>query len=219
MLAFCLLPFYFCLISHAMKKIVCPRCGAVNLEKFLSFPNCAGCAARLPQDDRAPSDVLWRRPLRVWLWVILAGGGAIGALGAAAWFQAEPPQFSQLLVYVQAPREVVVGRTFRCRLTLDEVQESSSLRRFGNVRVRLPNSSDAVFDVVAITPVPDSKINLGAARYYQFRSLPVGSILALDLRARQVGQHKLSIIVHADDYYSANLQNPVRAVRKSAPRK
>ncbi|MDF2440012.1 MAG: hypothetical protein JWN98_996, partial [Abditibacteriota bacterium] len=135
-----------------MKKIVCPRCGAVNLEKFLSFPNCAGCAARLPYQESTPPEPFWRRPLRVWLWVILAGGAAIGALGAAAWLQTEPPRFAQILVYGHVPGRVTVGRTFHCRLTLDEVFDSSPSHRFRNVRVRVPYSPDAIFEVVAVTP-------------------------------------------------------------------
>lgn len=205
-----------------MKKIVCPQCGAVNLEKFISFPNCAGCATRLPQDESVRPDPFWRRPLRVWLWVVLTGGAAIGALGAAAWFQTEPPRFAQLMVYGQAPRRVTVGRAFVCRLTLDEIFDSSPSRRFRNVRVRLPNSSDDAFEVMAIAPPSDEKITLGIARYFQFRSLPNGSVLALTLRAREVGEHRLSVIVHADAHYSAQYRSvlivlPRRKTPGSAP--
>lgn len=200
-----------------MKKIVCPRCGAVNLEKFLSFPNCAGCATRLPQDKTPPIDPFWRRPLRLWLWLVLVGGVAIGALGGAAWFQTEPPQFAQLLVYGRVPNPVTVGRTFVCRLTLDEVFDSSPSRRFRNVRVRLPSSPDAIFDVLSMTPAPDQKINLGVARYFQFRELGNGSTLALTLRTRQAGEHRLSIVVHADAHYSAHYRSTVTVQARRNP--
>jgi len=60
----------------SVKKIVCPRCGAVNLEKFVTFPHCAGCSALLPLWGDAPARAgasLLRRPLRVGFWMSLVG--------------------------------------------------------------------------------------------------------------------------------------------------
>jgi hypothetical protein len=202
-----------------VKKIVCPRCGAINLEKFITFPHCAGCNALLPVVQSTPRQTFWSRRLSATLWVGLLGGAGLSVLaGVVFYFQSATGEFGQLLVYGQIPRRAVLQRAFVCHLTLDTIASSTSLSpgRLRNVRVRLPHRIDEAFGISNVQPKPDSEVVSGAGRYLIFDSLPVDTTLQIGLRPRLVGRQRLMVTVHANEHYSANLNAAITVERPAA---
>jgi hypothetical protein len=197
---------------EGVKKIVCPRCGTINLEKFVTFPNCAGCNALLPSAKDVPHDPFWRRRVSGWIWAGLLGGAGLGVLaGVVFYFQASSAEFGQLLVYGQAPRRVTLQQTFTCQLTLDTLSASKALssRHLRNVRLRLPHKMDGAFDVFSVAPPPDDVTISGIGRYYHFENLPLDSIIKISLRSRLLGRQRLAITIHADAHLSARYQTTI----------
>jgi hypothetical protein len=211
-----------------VKKIVCPRCGAINLEKFVTYPNCAGCNALLPVAKAPVPDPFWRRRVSGWIWATLLGGAGLSVLAAVVfYFQSSVSEFGQLLIYGSAPRRVAWQQTFVCQITLDTINEgaSPSSGRLNNVRMRLPHRTDRAFEVIRIDPAADGETVSGAGHYFNFESLPVDSPIKISLRPLLAGRQNIAITVHADSHYSAqysvvvNVQKPPRKVVPRQPAK
>lgn len=184
-----------------MQKIRCPRCGVVNLEKFLSYPHCAGCGSTLPTPDAAPT-LFWKRSFGAWLWVPLIGGALIALVGAASFLAPSSSDESRLLVYGNAVRRINVEQTVVLSMTLDAIAQSRSQRRtdLQNVKLRLPQALFADFAFVSLDPSPDETFQTNGGRYFQYTSLPRETTLQLRLYARHPGRRRVRVDFYADEH-------------------
>lgn len=170
-----------------MKKIVCPQCGLVNLEKFVSFPHCAACGARLPTPESPPARwrTLWKRPVKT-LYVALTVGAGLGALAlGVVSLSRETRQRSgrPFVVYARIPRELAPGKVGVASFTLDSAEENPDAR-FQGVQFNLSRETLREIIVVSFQPAPNLSELRGHTRYYIWESLPRGSALRLSFKPR-----------------------------------
>jgi hypothetical protein len=185
-----------------MKKIRCPRCGVINLEKFVTYPHCAGCGSMLPQlPEEAEHLPVWRRPLGPLLWVTAIAGAVVALVVAATMFERTPVEAGKLMVYGRAARNIRTDSELAIYLTLDPVdseptQQNETLK---DVSLRLSREILENFEFVSLAPPPDSVLRSGTGRYLEYVSLPRDTQLELTLRPRQPGVHTISIAIYARD--------------------
>ena len=184
-----------------MQKIRCPRCGVVNLEKFVTYPQCAGCGSTLPSPRESPLP-FWRRPLGASLWVSVIGIAMVGIVIATSFLSSPPENEAQLVIYGNMPQRVQLQQTVIINLTIDAVGESSSQQRalLQNVKVRLPRTLFKKFAFVSLEPKPDTITSTTDGRYFQYDFLPRETTLKLRLYARSIGQQRARAAVYADDH-------------------
>jgi hypothetical protein len=193
-----------------MKKIVCPHCGAINLEKFLTFPHCAGCSALLPALAPPTHIPFWRRPLRVWLGVILLGTATLGLLAAASIFAIGLDEPSHLMVYAttRPPRRDGIAT---CRFWLEPfAAQGNSTRSLRGVSIRLPRGFERSFEILSVQPAPDSLEKSGGALNYKYRRWPVEQVWEMRVRLRRRCPQHLSIAVGAERFYTELYQATVQ---------
>jgi len=184
-----------------MQKIRCPRCGVVNLEKFVTFPQCVGCGSTLPVPSASPTP-FWRRPLGAFLWVSVIGVALIGLVIAASFLSTPVENEAQLIVYGSAPRRVKVQQTVVVKMTIDGVRENRLQQRapLQNVKLRLPRTLFNKFAFVSLDPKPDVVSTTAGGRYFHYNSLPRQTTLKLRLYARSGGQHRAQAAIYSDTY-------------------
>ena len=184
-----------------MQKIRCPRCGVVNLEKFLTYPQCAGCGGTLPVPKTSAAP-FWKRPLGVLWWIPLIGGAIIGLVVAASFLTVPVEDNARILIYGNASRRVVVNQTVVVTMTLDAVAETRAQRRapLQNVKLRLPRSLFKNFAFVSLDPQPDEVLMTSGGRYLQYRELPREAALRLRLYALHPGRYRVQTDFYADEH-------------------
>lgn len=168
-----------------MKKVVCARCGLVNLDKFVSFPHCAACGALLPQEAPPKWRAIWRRPVRPLYWMLAVGSG-LAMLGLAIASIAREARVSgskPLLVYTQIPRDINSGQNVTAQFTLDSALENPDAK-FERVSLRISPETQRDFLIIAIKPPATSSEMRGLGRYYLWDELPRNTALQLTLRPR-----------------------------------
>lgn len=184
-----------------MKKIVCPHCGVVNLEKFVTFPHCAGCSALLPQAREPQRASIWRRPLRAGFWVSLVGLALAGAV-ALSFSASEPGEPQQLIVYAQLPRHARLGQVLVCRMGLESVRsdgrEPLVLRE---VSWQLARSVEREWSIVGISPAPDLQERRPGQAASVYHRWPVEERWVVRLRPRARGRRPLAILASASDHF------------------
>jgi len=186
-----------------MKKIRCPRCGVINLEKFVTFPHCAGCGSILPQvAEVAEALPVWRRPLGPLLWVSVLAGAVAGLVVTATMFESAPVEPGPVLVYGRAARNLYMGNELTISLTLDTSDgipghENDELK---DVSLRLSRDTLEKFDFVSLSPSPDTVLRSGTGRYLQYSSLSRDTQMELTLRPREVGTHAIVVNIYALDH-------------------
>lgn len=192
-----------------MKKIVCPRCGVVNLDKFVTFPHCAGCSALLPGAREPQRASIWRRPLRAGFWASLVGIALAGAV-ALSFSASEPGEPRQLIVYAQLPRQARVGEVLVCRLGIDSLssggRQAAILRE---VSWRLARSSEREWSVVSVSPAPDAPDPSLRRAAWMYGRWPVEERWVLRLRPRSRGQRRLAIIANASEHFPVQWRTTV----------
>ncbi len=168
-----------------MKKVVCARCGLVNLDKFVSFPHCAACGALLEQAPPPKWRTIWRRPVRPLYWMLAVGSGlmTLGLTIASITREARVIGDSPLLVYTQIPREVAPGQSVRVQFTLDSALQNPD-KDFERVSLRLSSQMQRDFVGITIQPPPVSIERRGRGRYYLWDALPRNTALKLTLQPR-----------------------------------
>lgn len=184
-----------------MQKIRCPRCGVVNLEKFLTYPHCAGCGSTLPAPVSTPAP-FWKRSFGARLWIPLLGVALIGLVVAASFLTPPEEDRARLLIYGSAARRVTVEQTVVLTMTLDAIAQTRSQRRsdLQNVKLRLPQSLFDNFAFVSLEPTPDETLQTNGGRYFQYASLPRETTLRLRLYARRSGRHRVRADFYADEH-------------------
>lgn len=184
-----------------MQKIRCPRCGVVNLEKFLTYPQCAGCGSTLPALRQSPLP-FWRRPLGASLWVSVIGIAVIGIVIVTSFLSPSSENQAQMVIYGSTQRRIRLQQTVVVKMTIDAVGESSSQKRapLQNVKVRLPRALFKKFAFVSLEPKPNTMTSTVGGRYFQYDFLPRETTLKLRLYARSVGQQRARATVYADEH-------------------
>ena len=208
-------------LSGAMRKIPCPRCGAINLEKFVTFPHCANCGTLLPsQEVPAQPRHAWQRSLKPLLWIAVLGCATLGLVLAAALFEGTPEEDGQIVIYGQSSRATQVGHLMSTQFTVDTIDAAAP--RDGNtlkaVKLRLPRDFFDRFDFVALDPLPDEVTTRGSGRYFSYEVLPRETRLQLTARARHPGRYRLPIKIYAADYSPGEYRTTI-VVEQGAGRK
>lgn len=185
-----------------MKKVVCPACGLINLERFVTFPHCAGCGAKLSEQP-VPRASVWRRPVGAPLWATIIGlcCAGLGVLGILTARETRRVEEKQLRAYVQLPRRVVVGRRTFLRIALDTTESAApnadDAAPFEDVRLRFPRDLFENFALIKIWPAPDAITNAGSGRYFHFRRLAREQTLGILLRPRRAGTQRMELTLSA----------------------
>lgn len=195
-----------------MKKVVCARCGLVNLDKFVSFPHCAACGTMLPQEAPPKWRKFWRRPVRPFYWMLAVGSG-LGLLGLAIASIARETRVSgdkPLLVYTQIPRDIGAGQNVTAQFTLDSALENPD-DSFERVSLRLNHETQHDFLVIAIKPPPTLTESRGRGRYYLWDELPRNTALKLTLQPRSNVKKSGALRLHATLWAASYEQFEVRA--------
>lgn len=184
---------------RGMRKIRCPHCAVINLEKFVTFPHCAGCGALLNKETPSrPQWTAWRRPLGPILWATVLCCAAVAAVGAAMMLR-RPAAMGQMAVYAQTMRTVPLNGTMQLSLTVDTIEDTTrgnSMLR--DVRVRLDREFLKKFTVVKVTPVPLSEMKSGRGHYFVFGQIPRETPINFQFKTLRAGRHELKASVSAD---------------------
>lgn len=201
-----------------MKKIVCPHCGTINLEKFVTYPHCAGCSALLGASVAPPRVVWWRRRVRAGWWAAVLGA-AILALVALALSETDVRQNGPLVPFAQLPRAVEVGKTLDCRLNFNALRDNGTTpRRLQDLRLRFGRQFAKQWQIIAIAPKPDSDQQTSAGRLVKYASWPIDAVWRVELRPRKVGSQELRIAIDAKDFLATQYSTTV-VVSAIAPKK
>ncbi len=177
-----------------MKKVRCPRCYVVNLERFVTFPYCAGCGAHLPTGkDEAAHHSAWRRPLGVALWTSLFGVTLLALFAAVRVFDVPFAQTPDVSATGSAPRRVIVGDEFALRLTIEPSEGTKEGQTLHAMQLRVLQSSLAGLTLLEIQPPPDAIVERGQARYFEYATFSVEQPVRLRLRATKPGHRSLQI--------------------------
>lgn len=214
-----------------MKKIRCPRCGVINLEKFVTYPHCAGCGSMLPQSSEATDNLpVWRRPLGPVLWVTVIAGAVVGLVVAATMFEKAPAELGRVIVYGRAARTIKVDSNLVINLTFDVFNNlpTQNNEMLQDVRLRLSRGTLDKFEFISLSPPPDNFLRVGTGRYFQYHTLPRDTLLQLTLRPRQLGTHSISVGVYARDHQPAlpynvtvrvlpTIKQPQKSAKTSSP--
>lgn len=203
-----------------MNKVVCESCGLVNLDKFVTFPHCAGCGAHLPQTIPAAVG-FWRRPLHAPMWATIIGLCCVGlgVLGLAVTRETRRIEEKSLVVYAGVPHRMSLGQNAVLRLQLDTVEGDlgASSAPFEAVRMRLSGQTFRDFEVLSISPRPDSRSVAGSGRYFLWNELGLDQPIRLLVRPRRNGELRLALMLTARDFSHFEMRRSVTAARRAAP--
>lgn len=202
-----------------MKKVLCPTCGLMNLDRFITFPHCAGCGTRLPEIAPPRMIDFWRRPLGAPMWATIIGlcCVGIGVVGASISRDTSAVPERQLVVYAQVQRQMQLGEHAALLLALDttEADENANVRSFEDVRVRLARSTLQSFELGAISPKPDAQRESGSGKYLIFHQLGRDQSIRLGIRARRSGEQKITLSLYVRDFSPFEVRNMVNVTRPS----
>ena len=189
-----------------MKKIRCPNCAVVNLEKFVSYPHCAGCGTLLTEKEpRKPRWAAWKRPLGPILWATVVGGAVVAVVAALMLLSAKPVVFGRFDVTWEVQRRVAVGGTVSMSLGLNTI-DTRRVTTFKDVTLRLDKEFLRDFPVVAFSPRPRRQSRLGKGVYFVFGALPREQQISVKLRATRPGRHRMRASVSAEGQEPDNYQ-------------
>jgi hypothetical protein len=203
-------------LTRPMKKIRCPHCSVINLEKFVTFPHCAGCGALLTEETQPPPRwAAWRRPIGPILWATVVGGAVVAAVGTLMLFDARPVSVGTMAVYGQVPRYVEVGNTVMLSLVLDTI-DSNPKSIIQDAQLRLDTEFLRYFQVVAFNPKPLVRSQLGSGTYFRFDKLPREGEVRVTLRALRRGRYKMRAAINAQNQAQGDYQVTITVAPRSA---
>jgi hypothetical protein len=176
-----------------MKKVRCPRCSVVNMERFVTFPYCAGCGARLPVAE-AKALSAFSRPLGIFLWTSTIGATLLAIFAAARVFEAPVARTEDVSVYSRGPRTVRLGEEFVLKLNIEAlegtIRRKSVLRA---VKLRVLRDNFETLTLVEMQPPPDTTTDLGSARYFNYAVFDADDAIRLRLRATRTGHQVMQL--------------------------
>lgn len=183
---------------RGLRKVRCPHCEVINLEKFVTFPHCAGCGALLNKENAPrPKWTAWRRPLGPILWATVICLAAAGIVGGAMMLR-RPAAMGQLVLYGQTARRLPLNGQLQLSLTVDAIgsstRETSVLRE---VSIRLDENFLRNFALVKTEPAPRRRIRQGNGHYFWFEQVPRETQFAFNFKALRAGRHRLEAQVNA----------------------
>jgi hypothetical protein len=185
---------------RAVKKIICPQCGAVNLEKFVTYPHCAGCSLLLSSEGEGPGEALslWQKPLRVGLWASLLGAALLGIV-AVATREIGEQEAEQLLIFGAAPRRASTTQSVTCRLNFDAL-EAPAPQHLRELRLVMARSFGQDWKLLEVRPPPDNVQSDGGRTILLYNSWPIDETCVLQLRPRGGGARRIRLIASASGY-------------------
>ena len=193
-----------------MKKVVCPSCGLVNLEKFVTFPFCAACGAHLPEKEPSKFRVFLTRPVKPLYWALSVGFGisilAFVALRIA--IETRDRTEKSLLIYSQIPRRVAPDGFIYSSFTLDTTDEYPSAT-FADVRLRFAKETLQKFELVTITPQPTTRESFGSGQYYFWPNLKRAEAVRIVLVPKTTGDLPFRFMVYAKDHLPLQARNSI----------
>lgn len=197
-----------------MKKIRCARCSVVNLEGFVSFPNCVACGARLEigAEEKLP---LWQRPLRTAVWASLLGAAIlISALVVANGLRHDYENKERIVVLTPRQTQVRAGDPFDMVLRIEalDVNQPQNEDALHGVRLRVATNTFQRFQLLKMEPQPDETFEVGRASYFSYQSLKRGSQITLTLRALRLGRQQFTARVYSDNQTLDNVNVDVRVM-------
>lgn len=195
-----------------MKKIVCPTCGKVNFEAFVTYPHCAECGTLLPDAKESAPRSFWKRPIGASWWIGLLGLAAVALAFSVALLRTSTPLSGQLLVYGSLQRHLRVDAQTVMRLKLDTVASGSRLRKatLQQVEIRIPSAFLEDWTLLSIEPEPKEIFTRGNGTYINLGDMKVGSTLFLTWRANKAGEYRFSVNVFAEGYNPAGYMTTIQ---------
>lgn len=199
-----------------MRKIRCPQCAVINLEGFITFPNCAGCGMRLPELP-PHQEKAWRRPLRTALWTTFIGG-LVTFLAMLTIKTLEPPTVEAPSVFLTArrARDAQVGHPVSLSLGM-ELSGAPPGRQDEHraLKLRVPREFFREFSFVSLEPAPDSNETRGGGRYFFYDKIASGTHLRFSLMPLRAGRFNMKVRLYAKN----QIQNECLIVLHVAPRR
>jgi hypothetical protein len=205
---------------RGLRKIRCPHCEVVNLEKFVTFPHCAGCGALLHKETAPRRNwTAWRRPLGPILWASVICLAAAGIVGGSMMLRRPVAIDQQLVLYGQTVRRLPVGGALQLSLTVDtfgsSTRETNILRE---VTIRLDEDFLNSFALVSIEPAARLRTRSGSGHYFLFAQVPRETQFTFNFKALRAGRHKLQAQVNATAHmptdYTATISVTPKTVSK-----
>lgn len=203
---------------EAMKKIRCPQCSVINLERFITYPHCAGCGTLLANEEvhaKVEKVPTMRQPLKPVLWATLFAIAVVAVglfLARAMTIAAATP--GQLVIYGRMTRVTGMGKMITADLTVDATGNDVARRdaELTGVKLRISERFFNDFKYMGLEPKPDRQMSSGSGRYYYYSHLPLNTRLQLKVQPLHAGQFLFESSVYADEQYAGDF-NAVINVR------
>jgi hypothetical protein len=203
-----------------VKKIVCPSCGLVNLEKFVTFPFCAACGAHLPEKEPTKFRSFLVQPVKPLYWALSVSFGlailAISALGIA--LETRDRSEKSLLIYAQTPRRVAEDGLIYSSFTLDTIEEYPT-NTFSDVRLRFAKETLQRFELVAFIPPPSRRERFGSGQYYLWPKLKRAEAVKIVLAPKNTGDLPFRFMVYARDHLPLQARNAITVSKEDLARR
>jgi hypothetical protein len=203
-----------------VKKVVCPSCGLVNLEKFVTFPFCAACGGHLPEKEPSKLWSILSQPVKPAYWVLSVGFGlailAVSAIGIVV--ETRDRSDKSLLIYAQIPRRVSEDGLIYSSFTLDSIEEYPA-STFSDVRLRFTQETLKRFEVVAFVPPPIKRENYGSAKYYFWPKLKRSEAVKIVLAPKTTGELPFRYMVYARGHIPLQARNSISVTRDDLARR
>lgn len=194
-----------------MKKIRCPKCSVINLEGFVTYPNCAGCGAPLPHAETEGAS-FYKRQVGPVAWATVLGVAIMGLIFVAAKAFEKPVRTPPRVVLMgRVPHDVRTGDVFSVTLRIDAIDSETpaGTEPLHDVRLRIPTELLQRFAFISLMPAPDSTANLGSGRYFVYNNMNRGSELQVKMRALRVGPQPFLLSVRELNQTSATYKTQI----------
>jgi hypothetical protein len=204
---------------RGMRKVRCPHCSVINLEKFVTYPHCAGCGALLTKETAPRHNwTAWRRPLGPILWATVLCCAGAAAVGAAMMLR-RPAVMGQMVVYGQTMRNVPVNGMLRLSLTMDSIDGSSRENSvLEDVTVRFDEAFLRAFPLQDVKPPAQSQSRSGSGHYFLFKRVPRETQIDFTFKSLQAGRHKLRTRISAGAHQPTEFSANITVVTKPLPK-
>lgn len=203
-------------LTRPMRKIRCPNCAVVNLEKFITYPHCAGCGALL--SEIGPSKrpwAAWRRPVGPILWATVVGGAVATVVASLMLLDARRVSQGKIALYGQVQRRIEVGSTFSLSLSLDTI-DSKSNAAFKDVTLRLDQKFLHDFQITDSQPSLGNPTTQGRGRYFVLGQLSRDGQVSVRFKALRPGKHTLRATMYVKGQEPGDYQATITVRPKSA---